>query len=163
MKNRDLSRYRILTDDGETLFVKAAVKTGQSRAPKVPVSTPPALGPDQLVVGVPVKELARARAFYEMVLGLRPTRVLADKVTYEIGLTLEQEAVVAGSGVTLWFHLKDLSGALTRLQAEGCKVKVQASAGGRIAHSSDPDGNRIELVETAAIGNESEAQLKIGL
>lgn len=108
-------------------------------------------------VGYPVTDLARARAFYEGTLGLRPSRQFGDDakgwVEYDIGANTlsigngapDWKASAGGGSVGL--EVEDFAEALARLQAHGRApffgpVETPVC---RMAAVSDPDGNTIVI------------------
>ncbi len=107
--------------------------------------------------GTPVTDVGRARAFYEGVLGLQPTREALGGalVEYHLGAGIFTIACLGADfkpsahGTFVAFEVEDLDDALERLVAHG----VQATSAiielptSRFAMVSDPDGNQLMLHE----------------
>ena len=105
-------------------------------------------------VGYPVTDVARARAFYENVLGLKCSTAFGEGwVEYDIGTgTL---AVVKSSelwkpssdGPAVALEVADFVGAIAALRAAGAKFILEPmdSPGCHIAVVQDPDGNGIAV------------------
>ncbi len=105
--------------------------------------------------GSPVTDMKRARAFYEGVLGLKPTMESAGGmwVEYDIGASTfgigcyGEVWKPASDGTCVGFEVDDLPGEVARLKAQGVPVHMDVTDTPvcRIAIISDPDGNRILL------------------
>ncbi len=103
----------------------------------------------------PVKDLARARRFYEEDLGLALTRSFFD-CWYEYDLeggcfamTTNVEGVTpsAEAGGSLAFEVDDVDGCVERLRAKGIQVKREpfSTPVCRMAVIVDPEGNAVIL------------------
>src|SRR5580704_1448001 len=102
--------------------------------------------------GIPVKDIARARAFYEGVLGLKKTMDSAGGkwVEYEIGTGTLGLGSYPGwepsaQGTSVAFEVDDLDAEMARLKAKGVAVvmDVMDTPVCRFAMITDPDGNKI--------------------
>ncbi|MCE9610912.1 MAG: VOC family protein [Chthoniobacter sp.] len=103
--------------------------------------------------GIPVTDIARARAFYENVLGLKPTMESAGGmwIEYDIGAA----TLGIGSYGEMWqpspqgtcvaLEVDDVDGAMAHLQAHGVTKVMDPmdSPVCRFGMISDPDGNKI--------------------
>jgi predicted enzyme related to lactoylglutathione lyase len=102
----------------------------------------------------PVTDMARARAFYEGVLGLKATYAMGQPggmqfTEYEIA----NGALALGAGAPDWkptasgcsvaLEVEDFDAAITHLKAEGVKFKMEPfpTPVCRMAFIYDPDGN----------------------
>lgn len=105
--------------------------------------------------GTPVRDIKRARAFYEGVLGLKPTMESAGGmwVEYDIGgstLGIGCYGDVwkpSSDGTCVGFEVDDLAAEVARIKSKGVPVHMDVTDTPicRIAIISDPDGNRILL------------------
>jgi predicted enzyme related to lactoylglutathione lyase len=104
----------------------------------------------------PVKDMARARAFYEGVLGLGPSTSGEGSPWVEFDLpgggciaitTVTDQAPSANAGGTIAFEVDDLAAAIAELKAKGVPVPADniESPVCRMAVCLDPDGNSIIL------------------
>ncbi len=102
--------------------------------------------------GIPVKDIARARAFYEGVLGLKKTMDSAGGkwVEYEIGTGTLGLGSYPGwepsaQGTSIAFEVDDLDAEMARLKAKGVAVvmDVMDTPVCRFAMITDPDGNKL--------------------
>ena len=102
--------------------------------------------------GIPVKDIARARAFYEGVLGLKKTMDSAGGkwIEYEIGTGTLGLGSYPGwepsaQGTSVAFEVDDLDAEMARLKAKGVAVvmDVMDTPVCRFAMITDPDGNKI--------------------
>jgi predicted enzyme related to lactoylglutathione lyase len=111
---------------------------------------------DIAFTGTPVTDMKRARAFYEGVLGLKPTHLHGESwVEYDIGPGKNTLALAQGSpewkpspqGTTAALEVADFDAALAHCKAS----KVAITSGPydtpvcRMAIIGDPDGNSIAL------------------
>ena len=104
----------------------------------------------------PVTDMARARKFYESVLGLKPTMAFGEPggmqwTEYDIA----SGTLSLGSGAPDWqpradgcsvgLEVKDFDAAIAHLKAKGVKFKMEPfpTPVCRMAMISDPDGNTI--------------------
>ncbi len=112
-------------------------------------------------VGYPVTDVARARAFYENVLGLKCSTAFGDGwVEYDIGSGIL--AVVKSSdlwkpssdGPAAALEVTDFNAAVAALRAAGSKFILEPmdSPGCLIAVVQDPDGNGIAIHQRKANG-----------
>jgi predicted enzyme related to lactoylglutathione lyase len=103
--------------------------------------------------GTPVTDIKRARAFYEGVLGFKPTMESAGGMwieydqgngTFAIGCYREVWKPSA-DGTCVAFEVEDLDAEISDLKSKGVKVAMEATDTPicRFAIISDPDGNRI--------------------
>jgi len=105
--------------------------------------------------GTPVTDMPRARAFYEGVLGLKPTMESAgglwieyDLGTGTLGLGCYGEAwKPSAQGTCVAFETDNLDEEIARLKAKGVPVhmEVMDTPVCRFAMVTDPDGNKIML------------------
>jgi predicted enzyme related to lactoylglutathione lyase len=104
----------------------------------------------------PVKDMARARAFYEETLGLGPSRNGPTSPWVEFDLpgggclaitTVTSEEPSAKAGGTIAFEVDDLPALVADLKAKGVKIPADdiESPVCRMAMCLDPDGNSIIL------------------
>jgi predicted enzyme related to lactoylglutathione lyase len=109
--------------------------------------------------GYPVTDMARARRFYEGVLGLTVSRTWGDKenpnwVEYDLGANCLALATGAGdqwppanAGPAVAFEVEDFDAAIAELKAAGVKFfwDVQESPVCFMAGILDPDENRVVI------------------
>ncbi|HEV2207542.1 MAG TPA: VOC family protein [Verrucomicrobiae bacterium] len=103
--------------------------------------------------GTPVTDIKRARAFYEGVLGLKPTMESAGGmwVEYDVGPNTFGIGCYGDvwkpstDGTCVAFEVDDLDAEMTRLKSQGVPVHmdIMDTPVCRFAIVSDPDGNRI--------------------
>jgi predicted enzyme related to lactoylglutathione lyase len=103
--------------------------------------------------GIPVTDIKRARAFYEGVLGLKPTLESAggmwveyDVGTGTLGIGCYGDAwKPSPDGTCIAFEVDDLDAEVSRLKAKGVTLAMEAmdTPVCRFAIVSDPDGNKI--------------------
>jgi predicted enzyme related to lactoylglutathione lyase len=103
--------------------------------------------------GTPVTDIKRARAFYEGVLGLKPTMESAGGmwVEYDIGAStfaLGCYGAVwqpSNQGTCVGFEVDDVDQEIARLRSKGVTVAMEPMTSPlcRFAIVNDPDGNRI--------------------
>ena len=102
----------------------------------------------------PVRDIAQARAFYEGVLGLKPTKVRdtldAQWIEYELGLNTLALSCAPGwkpgpDGCTVALEVEDFDAAIARLRVHGVKFSVEPfpTPVCRIAMILDPSGNTL--------------------
>lgn len=108
-------------------------------------------------VGSPVTDIKRARAFYEGVLGLKPSGNVDDSTkwieydiangTFGIGDYGDQWRPVSGGGTMAAFESDELDALVDRVKASGAKVvmDVMDTPVCRFAMVLDPDGNSLML------------------
>ena len=105
-------------------------------------------------VGAPVTDMKRSRAFYEGVLGLKPTSEspAGNWVEYDIGAATFGLGAYPGwtpspQGTVVAFEVDDLDGEMARLKAQGVVIAfdVMDTPGCRLALVCDPDGNKIMI------------------
>ena len=107
--------------------------------------------------GYPVTDLKRARQFYEVVLGLKPSHVFGDEkaawVEYDIGpgtLAITNGAPdwkpSAGGGAVA-LEVDDFDAAVTHLKQNGASFRLEpiGTPVCRMAVIADPDGNSITI------------------
>ncbi len=105
----------------------------------------------------PVKDLAKAKAFYAALLGVKPVVDSAPYVGFDIagqhvGLVPGGDGVGADGPVGYW-HVGDIRQSLKTLTDAGAVVQqdVRAVGGGRlVAAVKDADGNVIGLIQDQA-------------
>jgi len=104
----------------------------------------------------PATDMARARKFYENVMGLKPTMVFGEPggpqwTEYDIGsgtLALGAgwpECQPRGEGVSVALEVEDFDAAIAHLRTSGTRFKMEpfASPVCQMALISDPEGNSI--------------------
>ena len=107
-------------------------------------------------VATPVTNIHRSRAFYEGVLGLKPTHIACEDkwIEYDIGSgtfaisSMDPEQWTPSSqGTSIAFEVDDLDDLLSLLQAHGANIALDAfdTPVCRMAIISDPDGNKIAI------------------
>jgi len=107
-------------------------------------------------VATPVTNIHRARAFYEGVLGLKPTHIACDDKWIEYGIGAgtfaisgmdPQQWAPSSQGTSVAFEVDDLDDLLSLLVAHGAKIALDAfdTPECRMAIVSDPDGNKIAI------------------
>jgi predicted enzyme related to lactoylglutathione lyase len=115
--------------------------------------------------GYPVTDLARARAFYEQLLGLKPGTVWDENgkgwIEYEIGDGCLAIANGFGDnwkpgaqGPMMVLEIADLSSAVAEMKAAGVQFKFEPMEFPpcHLAVALDPDGNQIGLHQKKATG-----------
>jgi len=109
--------------------------------------------------GYPVTNVARARAFYEGVLGLKPAMILGEKdgatwIEYDIGPGTLAIASLgpdkwkpSGDGPALAFEVEDFAAAVAHLRAGGVKFVLEPVdfPSCQMACMHDPDGNQLTI------------------
>jgi predicted enzyme related to lactoylglutathione lyase len=105
--------------------------------------------------GTPVTDIKRARAFYEGLLGLKPTKESAGGmwVEYDVGASTfgigcyGEAWKPSPEGTCIAFEVGDVAAELSRLKSKGVAVHMDAmdTPVCRFAIICDPDGNRIML------------------
>lgn len=106
-------------------------------------------------VGYPVTDLARARRFYEVTLGLDVTRQFGDEKTAWIEYDIGAATLAIGNGMAEWqpspqgctaaLEVDDFDEALDRIKRDGVPV-VFGPEDTPVCHMvgvSDPDGNTL--------------------
>ncbi|HTX55410.1 MAG TPA: VOC family protein [Candidatus Baltobacteraceae bacterium] len=102
----------------------------------------------------PVTDMARAKAFYGGVLGLKPGESWEDKwVEFDVGTsTLALSTLMTGAqpgakGGAVALETDDFDGAVAHLKAQGVKFALEPIDSGvcRFARFEDPDGNHLVL------------------
>ena len=104
----------------------------------------------------PVRDMERARAFYEETLGLGPSRNAATSPWVEFDLpgggclaitTVSQSEPSARAGGTIAFEVEDLPALIAGLRGKGVEFLADdiESPVCRMAVCTDPDGNSIIL------------------
>ena len=107
-------------------------------------------------VACPVTNMHRARAFYEGVLGLKPTHVACEDkwIEYDIGSGTfaissmdPQQWTPSPQGTSIAFEVDELDDLLSLLKAHGAAIAMDAfdTPVCRMAIVSDPDGNKIAI------------------
>jgi predicted enzyme related to lactoylglutathione lyase len=104
----------------------------------------------------PVTDMARARKFYEGILGLKPTMAMGEAggmqwTEYEIGTgTLSLGAGAPdchprSDGCSVDLEMEDFDAAIAELKSKGVKFKMEPfpTPVCKMAFISDPDGNTI--------------------
>ena len=123
---------------------------------------------------IPVKNLARARQFYEQQLGFKPVRELGGGVTYEFGggtACFMYETPNAGTSKAsqAFWEVEDIEQEVAELKRRGVKFEeydmpglktkdaIATSGGAKSAWFKDPEGNIMAVVQTlpalATVGN----------
>jgi len=105
--------------------------------------------------GTPVTDIKRARAFYEGLLGLKPTMESAGGlwVEYDVGASTFGIGAYGEAwkssphGTCVGFEVDDLDDEVSRLKAKGVPVHREVSDTPlcRFAIVCDPDGNKVLL------------------
>jgi predicted enzyme related to lactoylglutathione lyase len=107
--------------------------------------------------GYPVTDVKRARQFYEVTLGLKPTKVFGDDkaawVEYDIG----PQTLAIGNGAPDWkpspgggsvgLEVEDFDAAVSQLKRSGTLFRLEPiqTPVCQMAVVSDPDGNSITI------------------
>lgn len=109
---------------------------------------------------IPVKDIGRARKFYEKVLGYELTPEQMDEYTMAFFPMAENVSGAAGSlikgatyepshsGTVVYFTVDDIDEMLRRINANGGKTVLPKKSIGKygfIAHFEDTEGNRLAL------------------
>ena len=102
-------------------------------------------------VAIPVTDMAKARAFYENILGLKPDpEMTGEKWTeYQIGTCVVAIANVDGDwrpsdqGTAAALEVESLEGAIVRLNEHNIRYDQVESPVCRMAIIQDPDGNKL--------------------
>jgi predicted enzyme related to lactoylglutathione lyase len=108
--------------------------------------------------GYPVTDMARARAFYEGILKLEPTRVIENSnghwIEYDLGGSTfalsnmsKGEWKPSSDGPAVAFEVEDFDSAVSALQTSNVKFVIEPfeSPVCRMTIVSDPDGNSIAI------------------
>lgn len=107
--------------------------------------------------GYPVTDLKRARAFYEGVLGLTPSKIFGDDTTAWIEYEIGSGALCIANGAPEWkpnpgggavgLEVEDFNAAISALKASGTPFCVEPSETPvcHIAIVTDPDGNSLVI------------------
>jgi predicted enzyme related to lactoylglutathione lyase len=105
--------------------------------------------------GTPVTDIKRARAFYEGVLGLKPTMESAGGMWVEYGVGASTFGIgsygdawkPSAEGTCIAFEVDNLDAEISRLKTKGVPVPMDPMETPvcRFAIVCDPDGNRIML------------------
>jgi predicted enzyme related to lactoylglutathione lyase len=104
--------------------------------------------------GYPVTDMKRARAFYEGLLKLEPTRIVGNGhwIEYDLGPSTfaisnmaEEQWKPSSDGPTIAFEVDDFDAAVREIRAGNAKFVVEPfeSPVCRMAFIADPDGNSI--------------------
>ena len=106
-------------------------------------------------VGTPVSDLKRARAFYEDVLGLKPTLEMAGGhwIEYDVGAAtfaitdMVPDWKPSSQGTTVAFEVDDIDATMAQLRQHDVKIAwdVMETPVCRMAVIHDPDGNSITI------------------
>ena len=101
-------------------------------------------------VELPVRDVARAKAFYEQVFGWSVTEfapTYAATISGDTDVGLQGDASEASGAPLPVIEVKDLEAAQKAVEAAGGKIvrPVFAFPGGRRFHATDPSGNEIAL------------------
>ena len=105
--------------------------------------------------GVPVRDLASGRGFFERVFGrAADVEVAVDEVMWRVAETAWLYVVVdaarAGSGLVA-LSVADLDATLAELSSRAISpARVEAVDGGRKATVFDPDGNSVAVIQVPA-------------
>jgi predicted enzyme related to lactoylglutathione lyase len=102
-------------------------------------------------VGIPVTDMAKARAFYENVLGLKPDPEMTGErwTEYPVGAGIIAIASVGGDwrpsdeGTAAALEVESLGGAIARLKEHKIQYDQVESPVCRMAIIQDPDGNKL--------------------
>ena len=131
------------------------------------------LGSSPFYANIPVSDIARARAFYEGVLGLHPWRIddRIHEVIYEAGMTRFAVYQSAGAGKSEHtigtFVIEDLDAVVASLRSKGVNLVdydlpglktedgVATFGFDRVAWFRDPDENLINLTQEGPGGRTS--------
>ena len=105
--------------------------------------------------GTPVTDIKRARAFYEGVLGLKPTLETLGGMLVEYGIgngtftigCLGETWKPSSDGPFVAFEVEDLDAEISQLESKGVKFAMGATdlPTSRFAVIFDPDGNKIMI------------------
>jgi len=102
----------------------------------------------------PVKDAAKAAAFYRDVVGLKPAKTLNDRwiefdvdgMTFAVASGGEQIGVMPGSVLAAAFEVDDFDATIEALRTKGLKMDEPFEAPTcRACFAYDPDGNRFAL------------------
>jgi len=105
-------------------------------------------------VGVPVTDIPRARAFYEGVLGFKPSgKTDGAWIEYEIGHgtfgigNYGEQWKSSEGGTMVAFECDDLDATVERVKQSGAKIKmdIMDTPVCRFTIAADPDGNSVML------------------
>ncbi|HEY3075210.1 MAG TPA: VOC family protein [Burkholderiales bacterium] len=115
---------------------------------------------------IPVKDVARARQFYEQKLGFKPKQETGGGVVYEFGehtacfLYPTPNAGTSKASQAFW-HVEDVEREVAELKGKGVKFEeydmpgmktkggIVTAGGARSAWFKDPDGNIMAIVQDA--------------
>ena len=102
----------------------------------------------------PVSDIARARKFYEGVLGLKLSHNFADKwLEYDIGpgtfaiTTMMEECTPGAKGASVAFEVDDLDATVKHLKSHNVPfvMEIFPTSVCRMAVIADPDGNGVTI------------------
>jgi catechol 2,3-dioxygenase-like lactoylglutathione lyase family enzyme len=113
---------------------------------------------------IPVKDVARARAFYEEKLGFKPKEVTAGGVTYEFAkrtacfLYRTPNAGTSQASQAFW-QVEDMENEVAELMARGVQFErydmpdvdekgISTAGGAKAAWFKDTEGNIMALIQT---------------
>ncbi|MBI5629382.1 MAG: VOC family protein [Elusimicrobia bacterium] len=100
----------------------------------------------------PVKDMARARKFYEEALGLKLTKNFKDGwIEYHLDngcfaiTTMGEDATPSANSGQIAFEVDDVDAVVNKLRDHGAAIKVEPSSGSvcRMAEVLDPEGNAL--------------------
>ena len=107
--------------------------------------------------GYPVTDLKRARQFYEVTLGLKPTKVFGDENTAWVEYDIGPGTLSIGNGAPDWkpspgggsvgLEVDDFDSAISQLKQNGAPFRLEPieTPVCRMAVVADPDGNSITI------------------
>jgi predicted enzyme related to lactoylglutathione lyase len=107
--------------------------------------------------GYPVTDLKRARQFYEVTLGLKPTKVFGDEHTAWVEYDIGAGTLAIGNGAPDWkpspgggsvgLEVDDFDAAIRHLRASGATFHLAPieTPVCQMAVVADPDGNSITI------------------
>lgn len=100
-------------------------------------------------ITIPVKDLKKAIAFYENVVGLKKSKEWSNYATFDIGGMIFGLTPDPKAELQIYMTVDDIDKVYTTLKGKGVKFLTEPKDqywGGRTAMFVDPDGNKFILV-----------------
>ena len=100
-------------------------------------------------VTFPVKDLKKAIAFYENVVGLKKSKEWANYATFDVGGMIFGLDPAPKAELQIYMTVDDVDKVYSTLKGKGVKFLTEPKDqywGGRTAMFTDPDGNKFILV-----------------
>lgn len=162
--------WKLVTDDGQSLYVKKISRgkadshlsapegiSSSFHSPSQAYLQPVEIG--RIGVKLPVRDIGKARLFYEKALGFKVEKEFSGGINFDSGVMLRSVGLaretkmelkeVALKSATLAFKTRSLDAAYKNVTGVGATILTELSRmnGGRLFRCLDPDGNVIELFD----------------